>query len=69
MDLILLAYDLPPKIVMAIIMLYKNMKAMVCSPDGDTDFFQCCWIGGISIIVGYLMPHTFYTYISNIYDL
>ena len=21
-------------------MLYKNMKAMICSPDGDTDFFD-----------------------------
>ena len=24
---------------------------------------------GISILVGYLMPNPFYTYISNIYDL
>ena len=28
----------------AIMMLYKNMKAMVHSPDSDTNFFDfCCW--------------------------
>ena len=27
------------------------------------------WFGGISIIVGYLMPNSIYTYILNIYDL
>ena len=26
--------------VTAIIMLYKNMKTMICSPDGNTDFFN-----------------------------
>ena len=30
----------PKKIVTPIRMLYINMKAMVCSPDGDTDFFN-----------------------------
>ena len=28
------------KTVTAIIMVYKNTKAMVCLPDGDTDFFN-----------------------------
>ena len=37
---ILLTYDLPKETVTAIMMLYKNMKAMVCSPDEDTDFFN-----------------------------
>ena len=27
------------------------------------------WFGGISTIVGYLMPNLVYTYILNIYDL
>ena len=29
-----------PKAVSAIISFYKNTKLMVCSPDGDTDFFN-----------------------------
>ena len=32
MEQILLAYGLPKEIVTAIMMLYKNMKAMVCLP-------------------------------------
>ena len=32
---ILLAYGLPKETVTALIMLYKNTKAMVCSPDED----------------------------------
>ena len=40
MEQILLAYGLPHKIVSVIMMLYKNMKATVHSPDGDTDFFK-----------------------------
>ena len=35
-------------------MLYKNMKAMVCSPDGDTDFFY--------IVTGVLQGDTFVPY-------
>ena len=37
---ILLAYGVPQVIVDAIAMLYKNSKAIVRSPDGDTDLFQ-----------------------------
>ena len=40
MEQILLAYGLPKETVIAIIMLYKNKKAMVRSPDGDIDFFN-----------------------------
>ena len=37
MEQILLAYGLPKETVAAIMMLYKNTKVKVCSPDGDTD--------------------------------
>jgi len=40
MEQILLAYGLPKETVAAIMMLYKDTKAMVRSPDGDTDFFD-----------------------------
>ena len=35
---ILLAYDFPKETVTAIMMIYKNMKAMVCPPDSKSDF-------------------------------
>ena len=38
MEQILLAYGLPWGTVAAIMMLYKNTKVKVRSPDGDTDF-------------------------------
>ena len=34
------AYGIPNKIVKAIMMLYKNTRSLVRSPDGDTDFFE-----------------------------
>ena len=34
MEQIFLAYGLPKEIVTAIMILYKNSKAMVCLPDG-----------------------------------
>ena len=40
MEQILLAYGLPWKTVEAIMMLYKNTKVKVRSPDGDTDLFD-----------------------------
>ena len=40
MEQILQAYGLPKEYFSTIMMLYKNMKAMVCAPDGDTDFFR-----------------------------
>ena len=36
----LLAYDLAKVTVAAKIMLYKNIKGIVCSPDAGTDFFN-----------------------------
>ena len=40
MEEILPAYDLPKETFTTIIMLYNNTKAMVCSPEGNTDFFD-----------------------------
>ena len=40
MKQILHAYRLPKETVAAIIMLYRNTKVKVCSPDGDTDYFN-----------------------------
>ena len=40
MEQILLAYGLPEETVAAIMILYKNTKVKVCSPDGDTDYFD-----------------------------
>ena len=37
---ILLAYGIPKEVVAAIMMLYKNTKAKVKSPDGDTETFD-----------------------------
>ena len=47
---ILQAYGIPNKTVTAIMMLYRNTKAMVRSPDGDTDFF--------SVVAGVLQGDT-----------
>ena len=35
-----LAYGLLKETVTTIIMFYRNTKVKVCSPDGDTDFFN-----------------------------
>ena len=40
MEQILLAYGLPKETVAAIMMLYRNTKVKVRSPDGDTDYFD-----------------------------
>ena len=34
------AFDLPKETVTSLMMIYKNTKAMVCSPDSNTDFFN-----------------------------
>ena len=52
---ILLAYGLSKETVTSIIMLYKNMKTVVCSCEGDTDFFN--------IIAGVLQGNTFAHYL------
>ena len=38
MEQILLAHSLPKETVNTIMLLYKNRKVMICSPDGDTNF-------------------------------
>ena len=40
MEQILLAYGLPEETVAAIMILYRNTKVKVRSPDGDTDYFN-----------------------------
>ena len=40
MEQMLLASGLPKEIVTVIMILYKGMKAIVCSTNGDTDFFD-----------------------------
>ena len=40
MEQILLAYGVPKETVEAIMILYKNTKVKVCSPDGDTGYFD-----------------------------
>ena len=55
MEQILLEYDLPKETVTEIMMLYKHMKIKVCSPDGNTDFFD--------IVAGVLQGDTFAPYL------
>ncbi len=40
MGLILQAYGLPKETVAAIMILYRNTKVKVRSPDGDTEYFD-----------------------------
>ena len=40
MEQILHAYGLPKETIAAVMMLYKNTKVKVRSPDGDTDYFD-----------------------------
>ena len=47
MEQILLSYVLPKENVAAIMMLYKNTKVKVSSPDGDTDYFDI--VVGVSL--------------------
>ena len=58
MEQILLAYGLSKETVEAIMMLYRNSKVKVCSPDGDTDHFD--------IIAGLLQGDTLVSYLFNI---
>ena len=53
MEQILLAYSLPKEIVIAIMRIYKNTKAIVHSPDKDIDFFN--------IVAGVLQGDTLIT--------
>ena len=40
MEQILLTYSLPKETIAAIMMLYRNTKVKIHSPDGDTDYFD-----------------------------
>ena len=55
MEQILHAYSLPKETVTAIMMLYKNTKVKVHSPDGDTDYFD--------IVAGVLQGDTLAPYL------
>ena len=55
MKQILLSDSLPKETIAAIMMLYKNMKVKVCSPDGDTDYFD--------IVAGVLQGDTLAPYL------
>ena len=59
MEQILFAYGLPKKTVAAIMMLYRNTKVKVHSPDGDTDYFD--------IVAGVLQGDTLVPYLFFIY--
>ena len=55
MEKILFAYNLPKETIIAIMMLYKNMKVKVHSLDGDTDYFN--------IVAGVLQGDTLAPYL------
>ena len=55
MELILLAYGLPKETVAAIMILYRNTKVKVRSPDGDTEYFD--------IVAGVLQGDTLAPYL------
>ena len=55
MEQILLAYGQPKETVTAIMMLYRNTKVKVCSPDGDADYFD--------IVAGVLQRDTLAPYL------
>ena len=40
MEQVLLAYGIPKETIAAIMILYRNTKVKVCSPDGDTEYFE-----------------------------
>ena len=52
---ILLTYDLPKETVVAIMILYRITKVKVCSPDGDTNYFD--------IVAGVLQGDTLAQYL------
>ena len=54
MEQLQLAYVLPEETVTVIMMHYKNTRPIICSPDGDTDFFD--------IVSGVLQRDTFVPY-------
>ena len=55
MEQILLAYGLPKETVAAITIVYRNTKVNICSPDGDTEYFD--------IVAGVLQGDTLAPYL------
>ena len=55
MEQILLTYGLPKETVAAVMILYRNTKVKVRSPDGDTDYFD--------IVAGVLQGDTLVPYL------
>ena len=55
MEQILLAYGLTKETVAAIMILYRNTKVKVCSPDGDTEYFD--------VVAGVLQGDTLVLYL------
>ena len=55
MEQILLADGLPKETLTAILILYRNTKVKMCSPDGDTDYFD--------IVAGVLQGNTLAPYL------
>ena len=58
MEQILLTYGLPKETVAAIMILYRNTKVKVRSPDGDTEYFD--------IVAGVLQGDTLAPYFFTI---
>ena len=63
MEQILLAYDLPKETVAAIMMLYRNTKVKVRSPDGDTDY---CDIVAGELQGDTLAPYLFIIFLDDV---
>ena len=63
MEQILLAYGIPKETVAAIMILYKNTKVKVRSPDGDTEYFDI--IAGV-LLVDTLAPYLFIICLDNV---
>ena len=57
MEQILLAYGLPKETIAAITIPYRNTKVKVCSPDGDTEYFD--------IVAGVLQGDTLAPYLLS----
>ena len=60
---ILPAYCLPKETVAAITILYRNAKVKVCSPDGDTEYFDI--VAGV-LQGDTLAPYLFLDYVVRI---
>ena len=63
MEQILLAYGLPKETVAAITIRYRNTKVKVCSPDGDTEYFDI--VAGV-LQGDMLAPYLFIIYLDYV---